>query len=229
MKQISILLLFIFVIFSCKDQKTKETSTSTLTKNKVEIITTPQKIALANGLENWNNVNEIHYTFNVDKGDYHMDRSWIWKPKTNEISYKDKQDSLLYSRSIMDTNLQKIDAKFINDKYWLLAPFNLDWDKESYTYSEEKNSIAPISKDTLNQLTIVYKNEGGYTPGDAYDLYYTDDFVIKEWVYRESNNDKPSMITTWENHETFKGITIAKDFITLDGTLKISFSNIEVH
>ena len=95
----------------------------------------------------------------------------------------------------MDSIAMKTDASFINDKYWLLAPFNFVWD-DGVTFSEKKHVIAPISKDTLDQLTLVYSDEGGYTPGDAYDFYFGKDYIIKEWAFRKGNNSIPSLIST---------------------------------
>ena len=48
----------------------------------------------------------------------------------------------------------------------------------------------------MQKLTIVYGDEGGYTPGDAYDFYFGDDHIIKEWVFRKGNATEPSTMTT---------------------------------
>src|SRR5690606_24023375 len=113
----------------------------------------------------------IAFTFNVDRNGKHSERSWIWKPKSQVIIFISSKDTIKYNRSRMDSVSMKTDAAFINDKYWMLAPFQLVWDK-GMEFSEKENVVAPISKDTLSQLTIVYPNEGGYTPGDAYDFFY---------------------------------------------------------
>ena len=80
----------------------------------------------------------------------------------------------------------------------------------------------------MNKITLTYASEGGYTPGDAYDFYFGEDFLIKEWVYRKGNSDEPSLITTWENNQDFNGIKLALEHIKLDGQLKIYFSNIKI-
>ena len=35
-----------------------------------------------------------------------------------------------------------------------------------------------------------YLSEGGYTPGDAYDIYFNEDYMIKEWTFRKGNSDR---------------------------------------
>ena len=46
------------------------------------------------------------------------------------------------------------DKGFINDKYWLLVPFQLVWDT-SATISEPKNVQSPINKEQLDMITIL--------------------------------------------------------------------------
>ena len=111
----------------------------------------------------------------------------------------------------------------------VLAPFNLVWDKGSYNYEVINNAEAPIAKTPMQKLTIVYNSEGGYTPGDAYDFYFEDDYVLKEWVFRKANQSEPSMTTTWENHKNNNGIIIAVDHKKEDEVFNLFFDDIEIH
>ncbi len=186
-----------------------------------------RQIAEANGIQNWNAVSEIAFTFNVDRNGNHFHRSWIWNPKTQDVQLISPKNTVNYNRSSMDSLTMKTDAAFINDKYWMLTPFQLIWDK-GMEFSEKENMVAPISKDTLNQLTIVYPNQGGYTPGDAYDFFYDEDFKIKEWIYRKENSSEPSMTTTWEDYKNFEGIDIATMHRNNTGNFKLYFTDISI-
>ena len=190
-------------------------------------ISIAEKIAKAHGFENWKHVSEIQFTFNVDKDSSHFGRSWIWKPKANKVTSFSKKDTINYNRSKIDSTLTKTDSGFINDKYWLLVAFQLIWDNGT-TISKTTKETAPISKSKLNKITITYPNEGGYTPGDAYDIYYGNDFLIKEWIFREANQKEPSMITTFENYQDFNGIKIAKDHKKAEGNWNLNFTNIKI-
>ncbi|WP_114492954.1 hypothetical protein [Candidatus Ulvibacter alkanivorans] len=211
---------------SCKnDIATSEASEET-TKNN-DTLTTVEAIAYKNGYEHWDSVARIQFTFNVDRGENHFERTWTWHPKKNTVMLQSANDTIQYNRSQLDSTSIKADQAFINDKYWLLAPFNLMWD-EGTSFTEKKNVVAPISKDTLNQLTVTYSNEGGYTPGDAYDFFYSDDFIVREWIFRKGNDSVPTMATTWEDYETFNSIKIAKMHTDSTGTFKLYFSDISV-
>jgi hypothetical protein len=225
----SIYLVFIsFALISCNNTKNSSGNNEEKQVISEEKLSTAEKIANANGFENWKDVSEIAFTFNVDRGENHFERSWIWKPKTDDVSLISSEGiTINHNRSSMDSLTMQTDAKFINDKYWLLAPFQIAWD-EGTTFSEKEKVLAPISKDTLNQLTIVYGNDGGYTPGDAYDFFYDKNYKIKEWNFRQGNSEAVSMSTTWEDYENFNGLEIAKTHKDSTGNFKLYFTNISV-
>jgi hypothetical protein len=231
MKKIALLIISCLVTIAClegtKSSETIESNQHIVDHDASSNFTTAQSIANSNGSAEWKNVNEIRFTFNVDHGENHFERSWIWEPKTNNIKMIKVNDTVSYNRVNMDSITQKTDASFINDKYWFLAPFNLVWD-EGTSFSEKENVVAPISKDTLNLLTVVYGSEGGYTPGDAYDFYFGKDYEIKEWVFRKSNDSLPSLTTTWEDYETFNGLKVAKMHKDSTANFKVYFTNISI-
>ena len=190
-------------------------------------LTIAEKIANAHGIRNWDNVSKIDFTFNVDRSENHFERSWQWEPKKNTITMISSKDTVRYNRMKMDSIIMKTDGSFINDKYWLLAPFNLIWD-EGTTISEPAKEIAPISKEEMHKITLTYTGDGGYTPGDAYDFYYGDDFLIKEWIFRKGNAPEPSLVTTYEEYKDFNGIKIATAHTTEDKNFKLYFTNVNV-
>ncbi len=208
------------------------TSSFIIPKNiKKEIIqedTILEKVANANGLQNWKDVEEIKFTFNVDRDTTHFERTWTWKPKTNDITATSAEGTIDYNWASMDSIANKTNAGFINDKYWLLAPYQLVWDANNVSHTHNKESVAPMSKKAMQKLTIVYGGEGGYTPGDAYDFYFGDDLIIQEWVFRKSNQDEPSMITSFEDYKMLKGLNIATMHKMGEGNFKLYFTNLEV-
>ncbi|TMM56121.1 hypothetical protein FEE95_15950 [Maribacter algarum] len=188
-----------------------------------------QKVANAHGFDNWANVEEIKFTFNVDRDTTHFERDWTWKPKTNDISATSAEGTISYNWANMDSVAFKTNGGFINDKFWLLAPYQLVWDADNITHTHSMEAEAPISKKTMQKLTIVYGNEGGYTPGDAYDFYLGDDLIIQEWVFRKSNQAEPSMITSFEDYEMINGLNIATMHKMAEGSFKLYFTGVEVN
>jgi hypothetical protein len=216
------LLLIIVVLGLCLSCKQKDE-----TKIVEKELSIPEKIANAHGFKNWSTVSKISFTFNVDRDSSHFERSWTWKPKTHDVTLITGNDTIAFNRKSVDSTSLNADKGFINDKYWLLAPFQLAWDQDT-NISEATKSEAPMSKTQLNKITLTYPNEGGYTPGDAYDFYYGDDFLIKEWVYRQGNAKEPSMITSWGNYQDFNGVKIGLDHLKPEGDWKLYFTGVKV-
>jgi hypothetical protein len=218
-------LVTLTLLFSCKEQqKPAVEKVDTLTTK----LTIPEQIAAANGFANWKKVNKINFTFNVDRDSSHFERSWSWATKSNNVVFTTREDTISYNRKTIDTVLTKTDAGFINDKFWLLAPYQLVWDKDSYTYTHQTLEMAPISQKEMQKLTIVYANEGGYTPGDAYDFYFENNLEIKEWAFRKGNQEEPNMVTSWEDYQNFNGLNIAMMHKRPDGHFKLYFTGVTV-
>lgn len=220
MKKTVFLLLILVFAFSCDNTKKK-------TSSEEKPLSLNEMVAFAHGIEYWDQVEELHFTFNADRGENHSERSWKWKPKTDDVTLFRNGDTLHYNRKNLDSVSLQTDRAFINDKYWLLAPFNLVWD-EGTTFSQKDSVTAPISNKQMQQLTVTYEDKGGYTPGDAYDFFLGNDLMVKEWIYRKGNDSVPSMITTWEDYKDFDGIKIATMHQDPEKTLKLYFTNIEV-
>ena len=213
-------LISFMLISACKN----EPKANPVTEKELSI---PEKIAQAHGYDAWKSVKEITFTFNVDRDTTHFERTWVWEPKTNKVT-SISSDTLVYNRKSMDSVALERNSGFINDRFWILAPFNLIWDANNYTSEHKEGQKAPISGASMQKLTIVYGNEGGYTPGDAYDFYFKDDFVLREWVFRKANQKEPSMTTTWEDYVTLEGLKLAKDHRKSDEGFSLNFTNLSV-
>ena len=223
MKQLILLLILSTCVIGCKNDSEK-TKTSTSSAKELSIL---EKIANAHGYKNWKNIKKLNYTFNVDRDSSHYERSWQWYPQKNEVKMLSAKDTIEYFRKDMDSIQQQTDQGFINDKYWLLFPFQLVWDK-GFQYSVEENVKAPISEKPMKEITIAYDNEDGYTPGDTYKIYIDKDFIIREWSYIASGSKEPNLSTTWENYQTYNGLKIATNRQNKEESFKLYFTNIKV-
>lgn len=212
-------LILIFVV---------STGFSLINKTDIQEPTILEKVATANGFQNWENVTELKFTFNVDRDTSHFERTWIWKPANNDITAITAESTLEYNWADMDSVAYETNGGFINDKFWLLAPYQLIWDGDNITHEHNTKAEAPISKKTMQKLTIVYGNEGGYTPGDAYDFYFGDDLIVQEWVFRKANQPEPSMITSWEDYKDIGGLKIATMHKMPNSNFKLYFTGVEV-
>jgi len=198
-----ILLSILIILSACKQADEKKEAP-------IKELTTAEKIAQAHGYENWNKVKTFAFTFGGTIEDPNSGRSWIWNPKTSDIKLVRNGETTEYNRNSMDSIALKADRGFINDKFWALIPFQLVWD-EGTTISEPEKATSPVKQEDLNKIILTYSSEGGYTPGDAYDIYFDEDYIIREWSFRRGNAPEPTISNTFENYSDYNGIKVAQD------------------
>ncbi|RXG26854.1 hypothetical protein [Leeuwenhoekiella marinoflava] len=232
MKKTVLTLLALTALVACKNESKTETTETIESVERVEVDRTPEeqiayKIAQANGVENWDEVTEIQFTFNVDRGDSHFARTWKWNPKSDDVTMMSEQDTVAYNRKSVDSLSMNADKGFINDAFWLLAPMHLVWD-EGTTLTVQDTATAPMSEEKMSKITLTYDGDGGYTPGDAYDFFYDEDYRVQEWVYRRGNVSEFSMVTTWEGYKDYNGIEIASDHKAPEDAVHLYFTDIAV-
>lgn len=187
------------------------------------------QIAVANGLENFSNVNMLEFVFNVQRDTAKASsRHWQWFPGSNEVVFITDSSNVKFTRNDTSTaELKKLNARFTNDEYWLLFPYHLTWDK-GMEILDSNSKMAPIAGVSMHKLTIKYNQTDGFTPGDVYDIYVDEDLRIKEWVYHHAGSPEPSLMTTWAGYKDYNGLTLADEHRSKDGKFRIWFTGIQV-
>ncbi len=195
---------------------------------KPEAASLPDNLAKAYGIDNFAKAKSIEFIFHVQKGEKQVARHWKWFPKEKRvILFSPQGDKSYYQSDKMSEQEKAIDAKFVNDSYWLLFPFQVKWGRDNLLTLVKEGVTSPIGQQKTTLLTVQYKNEDGYTPGDAYDLYLSEKNEIIEWTYRKGGG-KPTKTTTWEDVKDFNGIKIATMHQDESGAFKLWFDGIVV-
>ncbi len=198
---------------------------------------TPTSIANACGFEQWDKVVALNYTFNVQlPGGNEISRKWTWDVKAGQVSVETTQNGEPLERTIQPRKITEnssdedvqVHKWFINDKYWLLFQFQIVWDK-AVQITNHGQSDLPIGDGQATKLTVKYPAEaGGYTPGDAYDIFVDDENMIIEWAYRPGGQEEPRIVNTWESHEKFGPLVISTEHKNADGSFHLWFSDVQV-
>src|ERR1041385_6954393 len=194
-----------------------------------------EQIAKTYGLDSFGQIEGIRYTFNLEFPGVTLSHTWEWNPKTGTVSYegKDKEGKpmkVTYQRSQLssqsDAIKSEIDPAFMNDQYWLVFPFHVVWDR-SATVTDEGMHKLPLGNASAERVVVKYPMEGGYTPGDTWELYVGVDKRVQEFIYRRGGTKKPSVvIATWADYKKAGPLLISTDHRgTADGKpLRVSFS-----
>jgi hypothetical protein len=115
---------------------------------------------------------------------------------------------------------------FINDQYWFLFPFHLVLDS-MVTISIKENQPLPIGQGSLTQVTVTYPKSGGYTPGDAFDLYIDREFHIVQWRYFRGG-EKMLMASLWEHPASAGPFLFSLERPGSTANFKVWFTNVAV-
>ncbi len=167
-------------------------------------------VAAAHGFADWSRVRQLDFTFRVARGgEVAAEREWRWFPYADSVVLVADGASTSYLRNTeLDSAALAADGNFINDSYWLLMPFYLEWSKTGFTSTVVRGATMPLSGAPATKLTVLYDDAGGYTPGDAYDLYVDDEYLVREWIFRKKNADEPSMTMSWEGYAVLNGMQL---------------------
>jgi hypothetical protein len=191
------------------------------------------RIAVSYGIDHFDQVEQIQYTFNVKVGDKGVNRFWIWEPKIDNVTFKagNNEEYISYNRKEINDasseNLKKIDAWFINDNYWLLFPYRVAWDS-GVKVEDIGSQPLPMGDGSAKCVVVTYPSTGGYTPGDVYELFLDNEYKLTHWVYRRGGSPEPTRITTWEDHRHVGPLTLSLMHQAADGNFRLWFTNVGV-
>ena len=197
------------------------------------------QVARTYGLDQFGQVEAIRYTWNAQFPGVSLSHPWIWEPKKDQVTYEGKDKNgkpvkVTYLRSQLnsqpDNVKNEIDPSFVNDNYWLLFPLHAYWDK-SATATDQGMKPLPQGSGSAQLVSVKYPSDGGYTPGDTWDLYVGKEGRVEQFVYHRGGPKKPStVIATWEGYKKAGPLLISTDHNgTADGnTVRIFITDVAV-
>lgn len=191
------------------------------------------QIANTYGVKDFNQIERIRYTFNVKIGSKFIQRAWEWEPAADRVTLQagnQQTETVTYRRdnpNDLSADLKKVDAWFINDRYWLLFPLHLVWDTQA-TIDDKGEADLPIGTGQARRVIISYPAVGGYTPGDVYELFVLDNYQIVQWIYRRGGAPKPSRMSTWEDHRRIGPLLISMDHHGQTSDFRVWFTEVAV-
>jgi len=199
-----------------------------------------ERIAKTYGLDSYGQIEAIRYTWNGQfPGGVSISHAWVWEPKSSKVTYegKDKDGKpvkISYMRSELgsqpDNVKNEVDPSFINDNYWLLFPFHAYWDTAA-TVTDQGMHKLPAGNGSADLVVVKYPADGGYTPGDTWELFMGKDNRVEQLEYHRGGPRKPSLvITTWEGYKKAGPLLISTEHRgTADGKpLRIFLSDVSV-
>jgi hypothetical protein len=179
---------------------------------------------------------ELRFTFNVERdGELKASRAWTWHPADNTVTRTMAGESLTFVFGApKDDAERKADAQFVNDSFWLAPQMHLRWAGPDLTVTDAGEGPIPdgvrpsgAGEGTARKIVMQYApTGGGYTPGDAYDLFLDPNGRIVAWNYREGGAPEPSMTTSFDGYVEVGPLTLATEHRSPDGKLRLFFTDL---
>jgi hypothetical protein len=181
------------------------------------------QMSKAYGLDSYGQIEKVRFTFNFEFPGGKLARSWEFEPKTDQIGYegKDKDGKpvkVTYNRSRLASEPEavrnEIEPAFTNDEYWLFFPLHVSWDASAKVTDEGAQKL-PLGEGSAKRIVVKYPSDGGYAPGDTWELYVGDDHQVKEMVYHGGApgvQKRPGLlVATWEGHKKAGPLVVSTD------------------
>jgi hypothetical protein len=185
--------------------------------------------------EGWDRLGEIEtlsFTFVVEKeGEVRARRAWSWAPETGSVTRTVDGNALTFTFGAPADEAQiQADAQFVNDLFWLAPPLQWLWANSDQQLTQRGASVPlPIGEGTGRHVILAYAADGGgYTPGDAYDLYLDENDRIVAWTYRKDGAEEPTLSTTFTDYQQVGPLWIATDHANADGSFHVRFEDLSV-
>jgi hypothetical protein len=124
----------------------------------------------------------------------------------------------------------EIDPAFLNDQYNLLFPLHVYWDASADVQDMGMQKL-PLGSGSAKRVVVKYPQEGGYTPGDTWELYLGSDNRVEEFVYHRGGPKKPSVVmATWAGYKKAGPLLLSTDRSGTadDKPVRIFFSDVSV-
>jgi hypothetical protein len=194
-------------------------------------------VLAAHGLENFGEVEELRFTFNVARaGGSPTARSWEWKPTTGEVTMittgeDGAPEMISWDRDDMSEDtpeeIRTADGRFINDSFWLYWPKHVEWNADVELVAKGE-TVPPQSgrEKAAPMFELRYPDEGGYTPGDMYRFWTDENGVPFWWTFHRGGSEDPSLANSFEDYREIGPLTMALDHQTQDGAFRLYFTDV---
>jgi hypothetical protein len=178
------------------------------------------------GMDHFDRIETLKFTFNVREGTSTVTRDWTWDIAGGKVSLSTGgRQPWHYSYSPADLSAgnekvnRRVDDLFVSDHQWLVLPMQLV-NEHGGEITLDDDQPLPIPPGTADCVTVEYADAG-----DSYEIYFDADRVIRQSVFRKSSSTAP-MVVTWSDLARVGPILVSLRHKSADGHTEIWFSNV---
>lgn len=183
------------------------------------------------GTDDLTKVGTLSFTFHVAvDGTERPARGWAWRPADGTVTRTVAGESLTFTFGKPTNDAEKkADAQFVNDSFWLAPQMHARWAGADLVVVDHGEAPLPVGSGSARHVELQYApTGGGYSPGDAYDLYLDPAGRIVAWTYRGGGKAEDALTTTFEGYVQAGPLTLATEHRSADGKFRLYFTDVAV-
>lgn len=151
---------------------------------------------------------------------------WVWEPPTGRVTRIGADDSLSFALGRPQNDAERAaDQQFLRDTFWLAPQLHVGWAAGHAALVD--HGPATFAGQPVRRIELRYSpTAGGYTPGDAHDLYTDAEGRIVGWSYRPAGGAVPTVTVAFEDWVAVGPLALATVRRTADGAVPVSFRDL---
>jgi len=189
-------------------------------------------IAHRYGVEEFDRIEALKFTFNVREGTTTISRAWAWGVGSGKVSLATRIGVRPFTHALNLVSAappspqdRRVAGWFESDRRWLLLPFQLINDRNADITLEEELPL-PVPPGIADCL-LVDPVETAHPPrADAYEIFYGPERFILQTVLRPNGAPSPSMVLVWSELARVGPIRVSLRRKTADGRTEMWFSDV---
>jgi len=194
-------------------------------------------VLAAYGAGAFGEIDRLDFTFHVAPEGREIVRRWSWRPATGEVTRWTTSEggvevAYLFRHPLgpeAGDEAREADRAFLNDRYWLLFPHRLGEDTGVTVEVACEQAPLPFGDGQGWHFTARYApDSGGYTPGDAYELWVGDDHRVLEWAFHRGGSEEAALTVRFADHQRVGPLVLSLARPGADGQNFVWFTDVAV-
>ncbi len=190
---------------------------------------TTAKLAESYGIDHWQQIEAIRFTYNDIRGDHAVSRQWEWRPQSNtvKLTFTDDTDTtttIEYDRDDITDHtseqLRQAERWFINDSFRLLLPLYIIH-HEGTRVEAGKVKLAPLGRIVAREITVTFPERN-----DVCKLYVDDAWRVHQWTFDPGKDEDNRFTSIWLQDVQLGPLTLNSTYLDPKTRFKLEYTDL---
>lgn len=190
------------------------------------------------GIDNFDEIEGLQWCFVVRRDDKAVAaRFWDWNIEEGQVRRATLEGEELVLSTIREDfseeeksreEWEEVHRQFINDQYWLTFSRRALTDSGVDFEAQDGEVVTGLAQEEVDRLSVLYRGEDGYTPGDRYDLFLNDEGRIVGWRYLRGGESEGGRVMVFEALRELGPLVYTAKHSALDEPFQVLLPGVKV-